>query len=102
MKENLKKGIKGQMYIPLNDESDKYFNENIEVFKAVCERDFEYCAFETYDAEYQDKEVIAFEFDIRDRTVKECDASFSRFKKEIKNHFGFKPVEVFIGKYDRI
>ena len=102
MKENLRKGIKGQMYIPLNDESDKYFTENIEVFKAVCERDFEYCAFETYDAEYQDKEVIAFEFDIRDRTFKECDVSFSRFKKEIKNHFGYKPELVFIGKYDRV
>ena len=106
MKSELKKGIKGQMYIPLNDESDKYFVENIEVFKAVfkavCNCDFEYCAFETYYAEYQDKEVIAFDFDIRDRTFKEADASFSRFKKEIKNHFGYKPEVVFIGKYDRV
>lgn len=102
MVKDLKKGIKGQMYIPLNDDTDKYYRENIEVFKAVCDRDFEYCAFETYDAEYQDKEVIAIEFDIRDRTAKEADASFSRFKKEIKNHFGYRPTEVFIGKYDRI
>ena len=102
MRNDLKKGIKGQMYIPLNDESDKYFMENIEVFKATCNRDFEYCAYETYDAEYQGKEVIAFEFDIRDRTTKECDSSFSRFKKEIKNHFGFKPIEVFIAKYDKV
>ena len=102
MNKGLKKGIKGQMYIPLNENTDKWFNENIEVFKAICNRDFEYCVFETYDAEYQEKEVIAFEFDIRDRTVKECDASFSRFKKEIKNHFGYKPEVVFIGKYDRV
>lgn len=102
MTNNLKKGIKGQMYIPLNDDTDKWFNENIEVFKAVCDRDFEYCAFETYDAEYEGKEVIAFEFNIMDRTFKEAEASFSRFKKEIKNHFGYKPVEVFVGKYDRI
>lgn len=98
----MKKGIKGQMYIPLNEDSDKWFRENIEVFKAVCNRDFEYCAFETYDAEYQDEEVIAFEFDIRDRTAEEADSLFSRFKKEIKNHFGFKPIEILKIKYDRI
>ena len=98
----LKKGIKGQMYIPFNDKSWKYFNDNIEVFKAVCDRDFEYCKFETYDAEYKGNLVIAFEFDIRDRTFKECNASFSRFKKEIKNHFCFTPKILLTGKYEKI
>lgn len=102
MNKNLKKGIRGQMYIPLNDNSDKYFRENIEVFKGVCDRDFEYCAFETYDATYCNNEVIAFDFDIMGRTFKEVDALFRRFKKEVKNHFGYKPNVVFLGKYDRI
>lgn len=97
-----KKGIKGQMYIPLNDKSWKHLNDNIEVFKAVCDSDFEYCKFETYDAEYQGDLVIVFEFDIRDRTFKECSASFSRFKKEIKNHFWFTPKILFTGKYEKI
>lgn len=102
MKSNLKKGIKGQMTVPLNEDSIKYINENIEVFKAVCDRDFEYCAFDIYEATYNDEDVVGIDFNIMDRTVKECDASFSRFKKEIKNHFGYKPNEVFIGKYDKI
>ena len=54
MKSNLKKGIKGQMIIPLNNDSIKYINENIEVFKAVCDRDFECCEFEIFEGEFKD------------------------------------------------
>lgn len=97
-----KRGIKGQMIIPIKNNTIKYINENIEVFKAVCDRDFEYCRFDIYDGEYNNTEVIGIDFDIRDKTVKECDASFSRFKKEIKNHFGSTPKALFIGKYDKI
>lgn len=102
MKSNLKKGIKGQMIIPLNDDSIKYINENIEVFKAVCDRDFECCEFEIFEGEFKEKDVVGINFNILDKTVKEADISFNRFKKEIKNHFGFKPEEIFIGKYDKI
>lgn len=102
MNKGLKKGIKGQLILPCTDESVKYINENIEVFKAVCDRDFEYCKFDLYEGTYEDQDVIGIDFDIRDRTVKECDASYSRFKKEIHNHFGFHPTQIFIGKYDKI
>ena len=99
---NLKKGIRGQLTIPFNDDIIRYVNENIEVFKAVCDRDFEYCLFDIYEASYEDKDVIGIDFDIMGNTFKECDASFSRFKKEIKNHFGSTPKQIIVGKYDRI
>lgn len=102
MNRKLKKGIRGQLTIPFNDDTVRYVNENIEVFKAVCDRDFEYCLFEIYEASYEDNDVIGIEFDIMGNTFKECDASFSRFKKEIKNHFGSTPKQIFAGKYDRI
>ena len=99
---NLKKGIRGQLTIPFNDDIIRYVNENIEVFKAVCDRAFEYCLFDIYEASYEDKDVIGIDFDIMGNTFKECDASFSRFKKEIKNHFGSTPKQIIVGKYDRI
>ena len=102
MNRRLKKGIKGQMILPSDDNTIRYINENIEVFKAVCDRDFEYCLFDLYEGTYEDKDVIGIDFNIMGNTFKECDVSFSRFKKEIKNHFGSTPKQVFTGKYDRI
>ena len=102
MNRGLKKGIKGQLVAPILDNTLKYIDENIEVFKAVCKRDFEYCIFDIYEAEYEDNDVIGIDFNILDRTAKEADASYSRFKKELKNHFNFNLKEIFIGKYDKV
>ena len=102
MLKDLKRGIKGQLILLYNDDIIKYINENIEIFKAVCDRDFEYCLFDLYEGTYEDQDVIGIDFDIRDRTVKESEASYRRFKKEILNHFGYKPKEILIFKYDKI
>lgn len=102
MNRGLKKGIRGQLVLPSSDQMLKNINENIEVFKAVCDRDFEYCAFDIYEGTFDNTECIGIDFEILDRTVQESNASYSRFKNEIYNHFGAKPTQVFVGKYDKI
>lgn len=102
MKSKLKTGIKGQMTLPATDECFKYINENIEVFKAVCARDFRFAEFDIYEATHNDEDVVGIDFNLLDFTVKEVNAAYTRFKKEIYNHFGFKPKEVLKLKYDLI
>lgn len=99
---SLKKGIKGQLILPATEQCFKYINENIEVFKGVCASRFNKCLFDIYEATYNDDEVVGIDFDILDNTKKECEASYKIFKEEIESHFGFKPKEIFIGRYDKI
>lgn len=97
-----KKGIKGQLVLPCTDEVAKNINENIEVFKAVIARDFNSCLFDIYEGMYNEDEVIGIDFDIKGNLVKEVKADYTRFKKEIYNHFGYKPTEIFVGQYDKL
>lgn len=102
MNSDLKKGIKGQMILPYTDECIKYINENIEVFKAVCDRDFRFCIFEMYEATYEGENVIGFDFNLLNTLSKNVEDDFKRLKKEMKNHFGFPPTVILKAKYDRI
>ena len=98
----LKKGIKGQLTLPDNDKIYKNIEENIEVFKAVCDRDFRCARFDIYEATYDNKDCIGIDFNILDFTSKEVNESYKRFKYEVYNHFGYKPKEVMKIKYDLI
>ena len=102
MRTKLKKGIKGQLIMPNNEDSIRYIKENSEVFKGVCDRDFRFTEFDIYEATYNDEEVIGIDFNLLDFTSKEVEEAYKRFKKEIKNHFGFTPKEVLKLKYDLI
>lgn len=98
---NLKKGIKGQLTIPFTSDSNKYLDENIEVFKAVCSS-LPHCYYDIYEAMYQEKQVFGIEFDIRNRTFKDAENDLRTFKKEIQNHFGYKPRKILEAKYEKI
>ena len=100
----MKKGIKGRLLAPLEKNTIKYIKENVEVFKAVIDSDFDGCAieYEIYEAEYEDKDVIGIDFNILAKTVKEAEQYYKKFKYELKNHFGFKLNEHLKLKYDRI
>ncbi len=100
----MKKGIKGQLVASKDENTIKYIQENDEVFKAVCARDFD-CILEwdIYEAEYEGQDVIGIDFNILSNTAKETDKYLSLFKKELKNHFGFKVIhEILKLKYDKI
>lgn len=99
---SLKKSIRGQLYVQSKEEYIKNISENIEVFKAVCARDFDSCLFEIFEGSYDTGDVIGIKFNITCRTFTECDASYRRFKKEIYNHFGFKVKEAFVMKTESI
>ncbi len=100
----MKKGIKGQLVASKDENTIKYIKENDEVFKAVCARNFD-CILEwdIYEAEYEGQDVIGIDFNILSNTAKETDKYLSLFKKELKNHFGFKVIhEILKFKYDKI
>ena len=99
---NLKKGIRGQLTIPFNNDTIKYLDENIEVFKGVLDRDTKHCLFDIYEATYQDQQVFGIEFDIRNKTFKEAENDLRLFKKEIQNHFGYRPKKILEAKYEKI
>ena len=100
----MKRGIKGQLVASKDENTIRYIQENDEVFKAVCARDFD-CVLEwdIYEAEYESNDVIGIDFNILSDTFKNTDKYYSLFKKELKNHFGFKTIhEILKLKYDKI
>ncbi len=99
---NLKKCIKGRLYLPLNDETISLYNSNIDTLISICNDEFNYCGMESYSADYGDKEIIAIDFEIREKTFKECDFSYSRFKTAIKAMLGYKPIEILVAKTERM
>ena len=80
----MEKGIKGQLVASKDENTIKYIQENDEVFKAVCARDFD-CILEwdIYEAEYEGQDVIGIDFNILSNTAKETDKYLSLFKKEL-------------------
>lgn len=98
----LNKGIKGRLRTKESEKLLKHIEDNVEVFRAVIERDYGTIEYDIYTAEYHDGDYITIDFNILASTFKEAKSELTRFKKEIYNHFGFKPVEYFTAQYDKV
>lgn len=98
----MNKGIKGRLELPDSKECLNNIYENKEVFMAVIERDFKFAEYDIYEASYDDRDAILIEFNIMNDTLKECRSDLSRFKKEIHNHFGFKPGCFILMTYEKV
>ena len=86
----MRKKIKAQVYIPKMD---------IELFKKKCEIINEYLdmtsiEYDSYLADYDEKEVIVFELVTVGNTVKEVNEDYKYFKSLVKEHIGKQPKQI--------